>query len=165
MQLFVTNPDPILAARDLDDARVVKIALEVAQILCTSLHHQGKSAPYKPSHAHHPITKWVIASPTNALWAHRHGLELCRIYTGWRHRQHACEAVLHEISSSFDFDFADCAPASFQNSARGHGLDFTHLPVLEAYRTYLTARWLTGKKAPRWAGRNHPRWFKCWSEN
>ena len=159
MQLFVTSPDPVLAARDLDDARVVKIALEAAQILCTALHHHGKPAPYKPSHAHHPITKWVIASPSNALWAHRHGLELCSIYTRWRNREHKCEGVLREIADSFDFGVADDSPASFQNSARGHGLDFTHLPVLEGYRCYLTARWLTGKMVPRWTDRSIPTWF------
>ena len=162
MQLFVTHPDPVLAARDLDDARVVKIILEVAQILCSVLYHQGTVAPYKPTHMQHPITLWAAADTNNAAWTRDYGLELCRMYECWRGRSHASKSVIEVVGSFFPEN--GYAPASFQNSARGHGLDFTHLPVLEAYRTYLNARWLTGKKAPRWTGRHHPEWFEFRSE-
>ena len=156
MNLFITDKNPCTAAGHLDDLRVGKIALEATQILCTVLHERGIVAPYKPTHPFHPVTKWAGEDERNANWTLNYGFELCRIFLNWRGRDHACRAVLQSIEQHISF----CGdPVNFQNSARGHGLDFTHLPVVEGYRTYITTRWLTGKTVPRWTGRHAPHWF------
>ena len=50
------------------DKHVVKMILEYAQILCTVLHHTGKSAPYRPTHVRHPCVLWAGESLENWEW-------------------------------------------------------------------------------------------------
>ena len=86
MNLFVTYTCPKLSAAALDDARCVKAVLETAQLLSATC-----GGPYKPTHLHHPVTKWVLASPRNAAWALQHFAALCAEYTRRFDRTHACE--------------------------------------------------------------------------
>jgi hypothetical protein len=70
-------PDPVGSAKDLDDKRIHKMALESAQILCTIIAdrdpdfhaHHGL---YKPTHANHPCTVWAGESLANFLWLLEH---------------------------------------------------------------------------------------------
>lgn len=63
MNIFILDTDPKLAAKYHCDRHVVKMVLESAQMLSTVL-----SGPYKPTHRHHPCTKWVSESRDNAEW-------------------------------------------------------------------------------------------------
>jgi hypothetical protein len=159
MQLFVTNPDPIICALELDNLRVNKIIMESAQIICTVLHGDGvKGLPYKPTHAHHPITVWAADKQANLNWVKNYHLALMSeklLRTDKTHASGLPESVLSHISSSKQ-------PETFQNSAKNDslGLDFTWCKdVHRAYRLYLSARWATAKQQPRWANRTMPLWF------
>lgn len=50
------------------DSHVVKMILESTQILCTVLHKNGITAPYKPSHINHPCVIWAGESLDNWIW-------------------------------------------------------------------------------------------------
>lgn len=158
MNFFVTDKDPVQAAQHLDDKRVIKIALEVTQVLSTVMAARGKPGFYKPTHARHPITLWALAEPHHAAWAWRYGMALCDVYSSFSNREHACRAVL--LAMRRHICQTGRQPTTFQNSARrlDLGLDFSHLSVCTAYRRYLCARWPDDKRAPVWTGRPRPRW-------
>ena len=78
MNLFVLDSDPGLAAQMACDQHVVKMPVETAQMLSTVCRLRGIPLGYKPTHIHHPCTKWVGMSKENFLWALNHGLGLCR---------------------------------------------------------------------------------------
>lgn len=161
MNLFVTDPDPVVAAQHLDDKRVVKIALEATQILSAVLHWRGIGGFYGLTHTGHPVTLWAAQEPCHAAWTLRYGLALCDVYTGFgRKPEHGCAPVLRAMRKHIRYTGRE--PEWFQNSARRtkQGIDFSHLPVTQAYRKYLCARWPNDKREPVWTGRPRPRWAK-----
>lgn len=135
MNLFVTSPDPVECALALDSRRLVKAVLETAQLLSTA----SRRGPYRPTHRNHPITRWVCARDRNYNWTRRHFEALCSEFTFRFHKPHSCQNTLVDFEPITD----DREPDFFQNSARNKSLDldFTHMEVFEAYRSYLRARW------------------------
>lgn len=166
MNLFITSKDHRQAARELDDKRVNKIALEATQLLATVLHLRGQPTPpkldgepYKPTHPNHPLVKWLMADRAHTAWTLRYGLALCEQHTRVTGNVHGCEHALRFMKRYFR---SERAPTWFQNSARHKklGLDFTHLQVCVAYRRYLCARWPGDKRTPVWTNRPRPRWAR-----
>lgn len=108
MNIFVTNLDPVLAAKDLCDKHICKMSLETCQVLC-SVHWvgwqkvlappaelRGKKLkewlaanipdpslvpPYSMTHVNHPCSVWARQTPENYAWLAEHGLGLCHEYT------------------------------------------------------------------------------------
>jgi hypothetical protein len=159
VNFFLTHLDPLTAARQLDDKRVQKIALEVTQVLSVVLLRRGIGGFYRPCHQNHPVTLWAGADPRNTAWAWRYGKALCQTYLLFGKKPvHSCEAVLDDMRQHIKLVRA--SPSEWQNSARNKkwALDFTHLPVVPAYRCYLNARWPNDKNQPVWTGRPRPRW-------
>lgn len=152
MQIFATHSDPIYCALVLDDKRLNKQVLECAQILSTIF----PTAPgaYKPTHAHHPITKWARR---NASWVYRYALACVAEVAHRTGHVHKCfPAFLARLSAP-----SARTPRSFVNVARRRdlGLDFTLVPNVHlAYRAYLAHRWHTDKRPPRWTNRERPWW-------
>ena len=99
MNIFALNSDPILAAQNHVDKHVVKMPLEASQILCTVVRGLGGEARYKPTHKNHPCTRWAGESSGNYEWLVQLGLALCNEYTHRYNREHACEAVIREVSA------------------------------------------------------------------
>jgi len=80
MNLFVLDNDPVKAAQMMCNRHVVKMILETRDLLLLAtlrLSHIEVTHRYK----NHPITKWLIASYKNYIWAYRHGEALCDEYT------------------------------------------------------------------------------------
>lgn len=159
MNIFATSKDPILSAICLDDKRLVKMCLETAQIVSTSLHLTGRGADrlYRPTHIRHPCVIWAIQD-AHLNWLMQHFYGLLLEYTFRYHKVHASKFIFDVVCElplkleTCEIDFVNCA----RNSA--HNLDFTHLPVHVAYRHYLQARWATDKRLPTWTYRNKPNW-------
>lgn len=159
MNLFVTSKDPLQAARHLDDVRTNKIILEAAQVLSVALLQRGVAGYYKPTHEGAGVTRWVCADERNMRWTLQYGIALCEEYKRFGHKPfHKSEIVLRDMQSHIPW--LGPLPTQFQNSARNEdlGLDFSHLPVVTAYRTYLCARWPGDKRAPKWTNRPRPKW-------
>ena len=148
MNIFAFDPDPWTSALWLDDKRKNKMILETAQILSTVIHLSDPdgdtcSQVYKPTHVHHPCTKWATLTLGNFSWlvsyltflgvqkagAHK-SLDLLPTFDKW----------LME-TSALPVD----SRTPFQNSARNvsQGVDFTGVEdTHEAYRLYICKRGL-----------------------
>lgn len=150
MQLFIVSRDPVKCAQYLDNARVVKIATEAAQMLSTTIRLIDNELAeeyglYKAFNPNHPVVKWVRWSRENWLWTWQYQQALCEEYTVRYGRRHKTESMfaapvveqLKLVVPSRRFK----TPA---NAARNksYNLDFTSVrPVYKAYRDYLKARW------------------------
>jgi len=75
MNIFVLDEDIERSAEYHNDKHVVKMILELTQILCTVNHKSGLAAPYKPTHSHHPCVKWTGTSIEN--WRYLRWLVFC----------------------------------------------------------------------------------------
>lgn len=99
MNIFFLHLDPRVNASYYCDKHVIKIILEIAQMLWTAYGNQPMDLPatikrYKPTHRNHPMTLWVGSSKANFLYACQLGLALCREYTDRYGKTHACEAII-----------------------------------------------------------------------
>jgi hypothetical protein len=162
MQLFVTDECPVQSAQALDDARVVNQCGETAQLICAALADVGVPTPYRTTHLRHPITRWVMADHDHLGWAVDH-LRALRDEHQFRYPSsppHRSAELVLPVACDFLDRSMTGMPSGWQNSARHEalGLDFTHLPVTEAYRAYLMARWSSASRAPRWTRRAAPSW-------
>ena len=75
MNRFLIEHDPDDIAKSLCDQHIVKMPLEEAQMLCTSLwHHAPEYAEehglYKPVHQKHPCTLWAMETQANYSFAY-----------------------------------------------------------------------------------------------
>ena len=81
MNRFIIEDEPNKIAKSLCDQHVVKMPLEEAQMLCTSIrHHAPQYAEehnlYKSVHQKHPCTLWAMESNKNYKFAERNKIFL-----------------------------------------------------------------------------------------
>ena len=157
MNIFATDPCPVASAQALDDSRVRKMTVETAQIICTVLHMRNEPAPYKPTHRNHPLTLWAAERPGNLYWLWRHGMALGAECEYRFDKGHKSFDVIQRLPVDLNMN---CSPNVNCASNKAFDLDFKHLPVHEAYRTYLNARWPLDKRRPLWTKRGPPSWAK-----
>lgn len=148
MNIFYSDRDPVQAARNLDSRRLVKMVLESAQLLSTSLHHRGRLAPYRPTHQHHPCAVAVQDDRANYDWLLAHFRALCQEYRYRFGREHACHRFLRR--------FARGRPAAKGSRSRVRLPNCTKFPrvrpLVVAYRAALLDKWLHDERSPRWSG-------------
>lgn len=92
MNIFATDPDPTVCARQHCDVHLIKMVTETAQLLSTAhIVCDGVQVAYKKTHHNHPCAVWVRASAHNYRWAYT---LLCRLldeYTYRFNKKHATE--------------------------------------------------------------------------
>lgn len=172
MNLFVTDTDPVLCARALDDKRVGKMLMEANQMLSLAVKTFWEDDSYVFyetnteltrgwSHVNHPVTIWVRSSRDNFAWTIQHAKALADEFEVRYGKRHASESRIRFMSSHVD-TIPEGSITPFQNSARnaGIGVDFSHLPVCEAYREYLNNRWISDIRYPSWTNRGAPSWYR-----
>lgn len=97
MNVFFTNKNPIVAAKEHCKVHTRKMIVEYAQLLSTA-HHELDSKPlqgiYKTTHKNHPSAIWVRKDLYNYNWVLHCALELCKIYTKHTNKLHATEKIL-----------------------------------------------------------------------
>lgn len=152
MNIFALDYDPRQAARWHCDAHVVKMVLETAQLLCTAHHLTGGTAPYRPTHAHHPCSVWARASRANYLWLGELGLELSREYTSRYGKNHSCEKLPEHLSKNVP-PLPDRSRTPF---AQAMPVEHRGDDPVEAYRRYYQTK--RGGKLGKWK-RNRPEWW------
>lgn len=149
MNIFWLSTDPQECAKMHCDKHVVKMPLEMVQMLCTTHWSHGNDAPYMPVHQKHPCTLWVGASVENYRLAWRLGYWLFKEYTYRYNKTHDSESVLYAVR---------CAPPAL--TARGFTKfpqampdEYKHHHVVTAYRDYYI-----GEKSgfAHWTGRPTP---------
>lgn len=141
MNIFSTYSDPEKSAIVLDDIRANKLILESAQMLSTAIrwHGGGDDTIYRIAHPHHPCSLWTRRSRANFDWLVRHARALISQQGNYHHK---CFPIIKQCEKHADV-IPDGPLTPFANCAKNNklGLDFTWLPVHEAYRNYLWYRW------------------------
>lgn len=94
MNIFVLSENIKECATYHVDKHIVKMPLETAQMLCTTINVMGGESPYKSAHINHPCSIWARQSKSNFLWLCELGKELCREYTYRYGKIHSCEKVI-----------------------------------------------------------------------
>lgn len=153
MNIFVLSSNTKEAAIWHVDKHIVKMPLESAQMLCTSLHHHGFEAPYKPVHVKHPCTLWTQATRSNYLWLCDLGIELCKEFTYRYGKVHSSEAIInlclenrHVIPDGPLTDFAQAMP---DECKRPNAID--------AYREFYRKH---KAHLATWKARSEPGWYR-----
>ena len=152
MNIFVLDNDPKVAAQMACDKHVVKMVLETAQMLSTVQHHNGITAPYKPTHANHPCTKWAATSTQNYKWLLEHGIALCEEYSHRYNKEHKCEQLITGPLSLIPIlptekltPFAQAMPEQHKREN-----------AVDAYRQYYIHE---KARFAKWKNRDIPTWF------
>ena len=104
------------AAQAQCDRHVVKMILEMAQLLSTAIRVYQEGLPederadaelewlelYKKTHQHGQMRKWINESNANFEWGLGHGLALCEEYTYRYGKTHKTQALLERIRDSWE---------------------------------------------------------------
>lgn len=152
MNIFITDQCPTKSAAYLDDKRVVKMVLESAQLLSTSLTLSGTDGPYKVTHKNHPCAVWARATRGNYWWLFQHFCALLNEYQVRFGKTHKCQSLVGEFRTKVSYipagplqPFANCA------GNKSLGIDYTMVEdTTLAYKLYLNDRWDTDKVEPKW---------------
>lgn len=154
MNIFYLDKNPKLAAQMMCDKHVVKMALESAQILSTVRHQYNLSAPYQPTHQHHPSVIWAGESWANYMWLWQHFKALCDEFKHRFNKQHKCALLLNELRCLNFSLFPAATPTPVRLAMPD---EFKHIknPVI-AYRKYYKTKpeeWsltYTNRRIPAW---------------
>lgn len=150
MNVFFTNTDPILCAREHCTIHRNKMIVEYAQILSTAHHcFDGLTEGiYKMTHKNHPSSMWVRKSAKHYDWVLKCALELCTMYTEDTGKVHKTEEILRNLmwhNPVPDRGFKKppvAAPEEFKSLAESHSTEY-------AYQQYLQEKfkeWLDSGK-------------------
>lgn len=153
MNIFVLDLDIEKCARYHADRHVVRMILESALMLCTVLAEHGIDAPYRPTHRHHPCTRWTAESLDNWKWLQDLALWLNQEYR-WRYQRsvdHKSAAIIKRLplpplEPKGLTEFAQAMPDEYKVAG----------DAVKAYRDYYV-----GEKAAfaTWTRREPPTWF------
>ncbi len=154
MNIFVTDTDARIAAINLCNRHVCKMALETAQLLATC--YPPGTLEYKHTHVNHPCAVWARTSLSNFRWLLAHGLWIAEEYAVRYRRDHA-SAVVIEACVDLVPDIPDIGLTPFARAIKEPWKSQTaHLSITEAYRTFYVgdkarfARWAPHSHAPAW---------------
>lgn len=152
MNIFVLDKNTRKCAQAHVDSHVVKMPLESAQMLCTSLNYYKVETPYKPVHRNHPCTLWTKTNRSNFLWLCELGLELCEEYTFRYGKTHKCLEVIEYCITN-----ANSIPdGNLTKFALAMPDEYKRCDPIESYRNYYNG----GKThLAEWKLREKPEWY------
>ncbi len=157
MNIFILDTDVDKIAEYHCDSHIVKMPLETAQLLSTSLVMNGTEAPYNPTHKKHPCTIWTASNRQNFLWLCKLGIALCKEYTFRYEKIHKCQSVIDlceskalAIPDSPITPFAQAMPDEYKKNC-----------AIEAYRHYYNG---AKRHLATWKKRSTPFWFESVAE-
>jgi hypothetical protein len=143
MNIFVSDNDPIICAKFLDDCRCVKMVLETAQMLSTAISYCGGLGPYKITHINHPCSVWTRQSKANYRWLYSHFEALCSEYTKRYHKTHKCSVLKDMLAVGVEL-IPDGQLTTFPNCTIFKEENDIH----KAYTKYLQFKWQNDKRKP-----------------
>ena len=166
MNIFHTDNDPIVCAKNLDDVRVNKMIIESAALLANAIAFYGGSSsdlpisktsgqPFKTkAWQNHPSCLWVKQSRSNYEWLYSHMVGLIDELKYRKDTSHSMINNLQVISNGFKFvppgplmPFANCTPYKQISNQ------------IEAYRMTMAYKWEHDAKRPKWTKAAAPNWF------
>lgn len=147
MNLFLLAETPSANAKAHPDKLVVKMPVEVCQMLASAQNRpltKADGTKYKPTHTNHPCTVWCNESDVNYAFAVAYGLALCDEYEARYKRRHACRQPLLQAQSYVANVHAEPARFAVAISPAIRAVagiqDALRMPLAEAiqaYRAYL----------------------------
>tara|TARA_B100000963_G_scaffold353687_1_gene368844 strand:+ start:2002 stop:2562 length:561 start_codon:yes stop_codon:yes gene_type:complete len=119
MNIFFLHYNGRIMALFHADAHVVKMPLEIAQMLSNAYHHYGAAhfpaKVYKKTHVHHPMSIFVCQNEHNFRLAAMNGLSILQEYTRRFNKTHKCEAVLRDMLQ-YPPDFSSTEPPVYSDA-------------------------------------------------
>jgi hypothetical protein len=134
------------------DSHAIKIILESCQMMATA--YPKGAAPYKHTHANHPMSVWVRSSLDNFIWTLDYCYALCAEYTfrfGKRHKS-------QDVADWFSDNLPNIPDTGFIDPPRCFGV----VPVEKSdcivsdYQEYYK---LGKSHLFKWSKRNKPDWI------
>lgn len=172
MNFLILSDEPRLCAEYHSDVHLNSQLKEAVQVLSTVY-----GGPYKPTHPHHPCTKWAAASPANAAWAY---MLACNLHAEWAYRfdkPHGSGLLLPEVFRRM-IGAHHLFPLAIGRWQKRLGTPFAQVmpeqyrvdgDAVAAYRAYYNAEkqgfWVrrAGQppqwRAAKWTRRPEPAWF------
>lgn len=154
MNIFFLHIDPEKCAQMHVNKHVVKMILELAQLLC-SAHYMSNSdykPPYKLTHKNHPSAIWTRSSKDNYIWLISLAKELCKEYTYRYGKIHKTEQYIDELAKNIP----PLPDTGFTQPLQAMPGEYKEDDSIEAYRNY----YFYGKAHLHiWKKRNKPDWF------
>ena len=154
MNIFVSDKNPDIAAKNLDDKRLIKMCLETAQLLATAISLSGGQATYKTTHKNHPSAIFVRLNRANFEWTFKHFLALLNEYSLRFNKTHACAKLIDEfvrnaylIPEGNLTSFPNCT--TFKQESN----------IIKAYQDYLCTKWKNDKRPPAWTNAEKPSFY------
>lgn len=161
MNIFILSKNPKKCAKYHCDKHVVKMILELGQMLCAahiildSITKINDQELYKLSHKNHPCTIWIRSNIINYRWSYELFKCLCHEYTYRYNKIHLCEKKFLNIldkepvnidKSEISLNFVTAMPDYCK--IEGH--------PIRSYRNY----YINEKKTfCKWYKRRTPSWF------
>lgn len=155
MNIFFLSLIPIEIANMSCDQHVVKIQLEICQMLYTAWYFSGEEeiihtcAPfikdgtrrgYRPAHKKHPMTMWIGSSLENYMYACKIGIALTLEYTRRYGKIHTCarhlEWLYHNHPSHFEEHKSETAYYSREGIPECMPEEYRRESIVEAYQIY-----------------------------
>jgi hypothetical protein len=101
MNIFILDSDLNSSVCYHPDKHVVKMPLELAQMLSTAHHvldgDLASTQLYKKTHVNHPCSKWIRETKGNYLYGYNLFKQLCQEYTFRYNKCHLSWIKLHKI--------------------------------------------------------------------
>lgn len=155
MNIFFLSLDPSENAHMNCDQHVVKIQLEIVQMLYTAWHYSeqedyikrcapytkdGTRRGYRPAHKKHPMTMWVGSSLENYLFACKIGMALTLEYTKRYGKIHTCAKHLLWLydhhPSRFEKRVSETAYYSKEGIPECMPKEYHSSSIIDAYQMY-----------------------------
>lgn len=161
MNVFVIEYDSkghigwVESAQSHDNLRVVKMTLEVSQLLCTAINLLPGDvvSPYKTAYKNHPCAKWARESKSNFDNLALHGLALADEYSRRFGKVHKSQSVIEaciRLSSEVEFPQMEATPPAMAITDKS----LIDSDPVASYRRY----WAT-KPRIRYPKNKIPVWF------
>ena len=174
MQIYFTDPDPRVCARNLPDALANKILTEIAQLTCSVIYEEtGMETPFKPIPQGIEFKQWVKQSQQHWNWLLMYAYHLYRVWSdSYRegrldtHKSYEAIRWCGNTDLTFsDIKFGDPPNKCIAEYTKTEEYD-PNLPAVEFYQKYLN--WKVNQWRKRqisfrfynWSGRPTPKFIE-----
>ena len=162
MNIFWLHEDTDTNAKYHCDKHIVKMPLETAQMLSTTVHMIGAESPnlYKVGFKNHPCTVWARERLINFMLLHNLGMALCHEYTYRYGKVHASQKVIETMDlDSITDKFLDRDFPTIRSTIKPQCMpdEYKTTNTIQAYRNYYVgeksgfAKWkgkVNGREVP-----------------
>lgn len=166
MNIFYTNSNPYICAKEHCNVHQNKMIIEYAQMLSSAhrildgtkytiitprkktiyeLHDERQDILYKATHINHPCSKWIRISNENYQWVYETLYHLCKLYYMRNQKHHKTSNLLSLLSESP----MNIPIGTFTTPPKAMPDEYKIGDTISSYKNYLCAKyhdWLTRER-------------------